>query len=222
MELDPMDARTKQSDCEAAAAPVTVRRPFLKDFPAILDISNWATCHTAANFKLEPETLDHWVGLWNGEREMFPWFVAEADGAVVGFAVASPFKNRCGFAYTAEVTVYLKPDHTSRKIGTALYTHLIPTLRAQGYRTLIAAIALPNPASERLHAHFGFERVGLLAGVGWKFRRWHDVAYWQLAFCDDGSAPAPIRPVQEAVALLDKNSGTTRPPSGDESREGNQ
>lgn len=197
-----MEAEARTSSQESPAEVVSVRRPFLKDFPAILEISNWATCHTAANFKVEPETLDHWVGLWNGQSETFPWFVAEMDGAVVGFAMAFPFNNRCGFAYAAEVSVYLEPNHVSSGIGTALYTRLIPTLRAQGFKTLIAAIAIPNPASERLHLHFGFRKVGLLRGVGWKFDRWHDVAYWQLTLREDAEVPDRLKTVQEAIGLL--------------------
>ena len=34
----------------------------------------------------------------------------------------------------------------------------------------------PNEASNRLHVHFGFERVGILPEVGRKFGRFWDVA----------------------------------------------
>ena len=37
-----------------------------------------------------------------------------------------------------------------------------------------------NEASIRLHARFGFERVGLFPQVGYKFDRWLDVAYMEL------------------------------------------
>lgn len=196
-----MNTDKSESRSQVVKEDVVVRRPFLKDFPTILDISNWATCHTAANFKMEPETLDHWVGLWNGKREMYPWFVAESGGSVVGFAMAMPFSDRCGHVYAAEVSVYVDPDHLGRNVGKALYARLLPTLAAQGYRTVLAAIAIPNAASERLHEAFGFRRVGVLSRIGWKFDRWHDVAFWQLTLRDDGSAPEPIKPVTEAMAL---------------------
>ena len=159
---------------------LTIRAPLLEDFPKILEIANWATCHTAANFKLKPETMDEWITLWKGAGEQYPWLVAESNGAVIGFAMASPFKGRCGYAYSAEVTVYVAPDNHGKGTGHALYGRLIPTLKAQGYKTLIAVIAIPNQASERLHARFNFKKVGVLERVGWKFRRWHDVGYWQL------------------------------------------
>lgn len=175
----------------------TVRRPFLRDFPTILEISNWAACHTSANFRTEPDTLEHWVDLWKGKAERYPWFVAERDGVVTGFAMASTFMDRCGSTHAAEVTVYVHPDHLGEHIGHALYARLIPTLQAQGFRTLVAVIAVPNPASETLHERFGFKKVGQLSRTGWKFGKWHDIAYWQLLFGGADDPPMEIRPVQE-------------------------
>jgi phosphinothricin acetyltransferase len=76
-----------------------------------------------------------------------------------------------------------------------LYGRLIPVLQAQGYRTLIAAIAIPNEPSERLHRAFGFAAVGTLARVGWKFGAWHDVVYWQRLFDVSDGAPGVIMSV---------------------------
>ncbi len=175
----------------------TVRRPFLKDFPTIMEISNWAACHTSANFHTDPQTVEHWVDLWKGKAERYPWFVAEHDGMVTGFAMASPFLDRCGSSHVAEVTVYVHPDHLGEHIGHTLYARLLPTLRRQGFRTIVAVVTIPNPASEALHHRFGFSRVGQLERVGWKFGRWYDVAYWQLLFGETDEPPTEIRSVQE-------------------------
>lgn len=56
----------------------------MQDFPALLDIANWATCHTAANMKTEPDRLQYLVDLWKGMADRYPWFVAEQNGPVVG------------------------------------------------------------------------------------------------------------------------------------------
>jgi phosphinothricin acetyltransferase len=50
--------------------------------------------------------------------------------------------------------------------------------------TLIGGIALPNPASVRLHEKFGFEKVGHFKEVGFKFNQWIDVGYWEKMFPD--------------------------------------
>ncbi len=200
-----MGVQTSESRSRTEAGEITVRRPFSKDLRAMLEISNWATCHTTANFRIEPETLEHWTDLWNGKSETHPWFVAERGGVVVGFAMASPFKNRCGYAFTAEASVYIDPDHVGTGIGSALQKKLISTLAAQGYRTLIAVIATPNPGSERLHEQLGFQKIGVLSQVGWKFGKWHDVAYWQLKLRDDDGPPDPIKTVAEVLSLATKD-----------------
>ena len=176
---------------------ITVRRPYAQDFPVMLEISNWATCHTTANFRTEPETLEHWTQLAQGMPEIYPWFVAERRGAIAGFATLCPFKDRCGLKSAAEVSVYVHPDHLREGVGSALYKKLIPTATAQGFRTLVAVIAIPNPASQRLHEAFGFKRIGVLERIGWKLGRWQDLGFWQLKLVDDDSAPVQIRPASE-------------------------
>ncbi len=46
------------------------------DLPAILEISNWAALNTAANFAVEPESLQSWRESWRATHETFPWVVA--------------------------------------------------------------------------------------------------------------------------------------------------
>ena len=44
----------------------------------------------------------------------------------------------------------------------------------------IAVVAQPNPASCALHESLGFEPIGALREVGWKFSRWVDTRWYQL------------------------------------------
>ena len=84
---------------------------------SILEIANWATRQTAANMMVEPDTLAHWIDMWQDDLQRYPWFVADKGGDVVGFAMASPFQSRCGYAYSAEVTVYVDPGQRGRGVG---------------------------------------------------------------------------------------------------------
>jgi phosphinothricin acetyltransferase len=165
------------------------------DVPAIADIANWAAAHTLANFATEPEPASLWRQWWHETHERYPWLVARAGGRVLGFAKAAPHRARGAYAWTAEVSVYIHPEAHGERIGTRLYERLIPTLRAQGYVTLLAGITLPNPASERLHAAFGFVVCGVFHRVGWKQERWLDVGYFEAALSD--GAPAAIARVAD-------------------------
>jgi phosphinothricin acetyltransferase len=185
-----------------------IRLARLEDVPAILAISNWAALNTPANFAVEPESLASWEESWRQTHAMYPWLVAVEDGpagaagpggVVMGFAKAGPWKGRCAYHWAVETTVYVRVDRHGRGVGKALYGVLLPMLGAQGYCVALGGITVPNPASVRLHESFGFRRVALLERIGWKFGRWHDVGYWQLALRQ--GQPGSLQPVAAVGAL---------------------
>ncbi len=145
------------------------------DLPAVAAIYDAEVVGGYATFDTEPPPLHYWAAKLDG-----PLLVAERDGAVVGFAYATPYRPRAAYDRTREVSVYLAPAGRGRGLGRALYTELLARLRHAGVHTVLAVVATPNPASEALHRSFGFTRAGLLPDVGWKFDRWIDVAFWAL------------------------------------------
>ena len=84
------------------------------------------------------------------------------------------------YRYSAETTVYLKPQSTNKGIGTALYKSLIEEMKALQVHSLIGGIALPNNGSIALHEKLNFKKVAHFTEVGFKLNKWVDVAYWQL------------------------------------------
>jgi L-amino acid N-acyltransferase YncA len=120
-----------------------------------------------------------------------PWLVSEREGALLGYAYATRWKERSAYRFAVETTVYVDPAHAGRGIGSALYTALLGSLEALGIHTAIGGIALPNDASVRLHERFGFVKVAHFAEVGFKFGRHIDVGYWQLLIGEDGLRDVP-------------------------------
>src|SRR5688572_21995306 len=59
-----------------------------------------------------------------------PWLVAEADGNVVGYAYAGPWKPRAAYARTVETSIYLDATACGRGLGRRLYAALVERLRA--------------------------------------------------------------------------------------------
>jgi L-amino acid N-acyltransferase YncA len=129
-----------------------------------------------------------------------PWLVAETDGLLVGFAYGSVHRERRAYRWTAEVTVYIDPQHHRRGIGRRLYDELFPQLREQGFHVLCAGVTLPNDASLGLHRALGFHDIGVYRRIGYKHGAWHDVAWLQMFLRDpelDPAEPAPpLRPEQ--------------------------
>ena len=110
----------------------------------------------------------------------FPFYVADVDGVVVGYAYACPYAARASYRWGVTVGIYLHPDHRRAGHGRSLYAHLLPTLRRQGYVTAYAGITLPNDASVGLHQSLGFQLIGVYPSVGYKLGHWHDVGWWRL------------------------------------------
>ena len=115
--------------------------------------------------------------------------VVTEDGDVRGYAESSVFRDRPAYDHTREVSVYLGLDARQQGFGRRLYDQLLDLLRADGIHVALAVIAQPNPASEALHKACGFEPVGVLREVGWKFGGWVDTAWWQLRLGDGTPEP---------------------------------
>lgn len=171
------------------------------DLDAICDLVNWAILHTTAHFATKPESIESMRELWRRSHEHYPWLVCEVDGAFAGFAKGGKWNPRCAYAWACETTVYVRPEYRRRGVGRALYERLFAILRAQGYRTLVAGITLPNPASVALHEAMGMRRGGLFPQMGYKFGRWHDVGYWVLPL--GNGPPGEILPVSSVLSEPD-------------------
>jgi len=126
-----------------------------------------------------------------------PWLVAEQDGTIAGYAYASRHRERAAYRWASDVSVYVSADHRRLGVARSLYAELLDRLAGQGFRTVCAGIALPNPPSVALHESFGFALLGVYRDIGFKLGRWWDVGWWQLSLGpgepDDG-APAEPRP----------------------------
>lgn len=160
---------------------MNVRPATRADMPGVLEIYNEAVLHTTATYDYEPRTLEQRVA-WFEERarDGYAVFVAEDDaGRIVGWSALNPYHARPGYRFTAENSVYVAADARGQGYGRLLLPPLIEGARTRGLHAIIAAIDATNEASFRLHARFGFEKVGHFKEVGFKFGRWLDVVYLQ-------------------------------------------
>jgi phosphinothricin acetyltransferase len=151
------------------------------DLPGILEIYNDAVLTTTATYDYEPRTLEHRTQ-WFEERQRdnYPMFVAVDDAErVIGWSALNPFHARLGYRFTSENSVYVAADMRGKGVGKLLLAPLIEGAKARGLHAIIAVIDADNEASIRLHAAFGFEKVGHFKQTGFKFNRWLDVVYME-------------------------------------------
>jgi phosphinothricin acetyltransferase len=152
---------------------------------------------TPVSFETEPPGDEEMSRRIEAGAGLHPWLVAETDGAIAGYASASPFRPRPAYRYAVETSVYLDHERLGQGIGRGLYSRLIALVEAQGFAQAIAAITLPNEASVRLHQALGFSEAGAYRRVGWKCGGWHDVGLWQRALAPAEAPPREPKPVAE-------------------------
>ncbi len=162
-------------------APVAVRPSRDADVPSIAAIYAYYVLNSDATFETEPPSPEE-IGTRRAGilAHPLPHLVAEVDGAIVGFAYASPYRARAAYRYTVEDSVYIHPDRLRRGYGKRLLATLIENCESLGLRQMIAVIGgAENTASVRLHESLGFSKAGVLHSVGFKFERWVDTVLMQ-------------------------------------------
>jgi phosphinothricin acetyltransferase len=162
---------------------VPIRPATLADIPAITRIYAHAVKTGTASFELEPpseaDMSKRMQALLDGK---FPYFVAELDGAVAGYAYASLYRTRPAYRFTVEDSVYVAPEAHRRGVGKALLEKLIDACTTLGFRQMIAVIGdSEQAASIGVHRSCGFAPAGNLKTIGWKFGRWLDTPFMQRA-----------------------------------------
>ena len=169
-----------------------------RDAPAVAAIYRPAIETTIASFEERPPMPEVMAGRIAATLTRTPWLVAEdGDGRIVGYAYAGPHRERAGYRWSVDVSVYVDPAHHGRGIGRALYDELFDLLRRQRFVNAYAGIALPNPASIALHEAVGMQLVGVYRRVGWKFGAWHDVAWYGRRLVEVAGVPAEPIPLPE-------------------------
>ena len=116
----------------------------------------------------------------------YPYFVAECDGEVTGYAYAGAFKSRKAYECSAEVSIYVKEGSHKRGIGRMLYEALENALKEQGITNMYACIAVPEEEDEylnfnsmRFHEHMGFRLAGTFSKCACKFGRWYGMIWME-------------------------------------------
>jgi phosphinothricin acetyltransferase len=162
-------------------APEAIIRPAVReDLPDIAAIYNHEIAHSTATFDLEPPTTTYWEDRLAGKHPGDHLLVAvDGDEDVVGYAYSWSYRPRPAYHLTRETSIYLDPSVRGRGIGRRLYPALLDAMAGSGVHTAVALVALPNPASAALHRACGFQHVGTMREVGFKFDQWVDVEWYQ-------------------------------------------
>lgn len=185
----------------------TLRIATVSDAAALLNIYRPYVENTAITFEHDVPTLAEFEARINTTLHHYPYIVAEAHGAIVGYTYLSPFRKPAAYAWAAETSIYVQQGAGGKGYGRALYAALEHIAKAQHITNLNACIAytdVDDPhltnASMNFHAHMGYELVGTFHRCGWKFERWYDMIWMEKLLGNHEVPPKAVRPVAEIDA----------------------
>jgi phosphinothricin acetyltransferase len=152
------------------------------DIPDIREIYNYYVTNSVVTFDEKRWTLGQWREKYDHLAKLgLPFLVAESPtGQVLGYALVAPWSGKSSFRYTVENSIYLGQAAAGKGLGRALLEALIAACEEQGIREIVAVISDKGAeASIALHEKLGFEEVGRMGRVGFKFGRWLGTVYLQ-------------------------------------------
>jgi phosphinothricin acetyltransferase len=168
--------------------------------PSIGAIYAHHVLHGLASFEEDPPTADELLSRRASVLRLgLPYLVAERDGQVVGYCYAGLYRSRSAYRHTVEDSVYVADGLAGQGIGTTLLAALIDRCGCGPWRQMLAVIGnSDNQASIALHRLLGFQLVGTLKAVGYKFDRWVDSVLMQRDL-GEGCNTAPVCNDRETI-----------------------
>jgi phosphinothricin acetyltransferase len=181
---------------------ISIRSAAPGDAAELLKIYSEYVEKTAVSFEYETPSVAEFEKRIRDTLLKYPYFVAENEDGIVGYAYAAAFKWRAAYDWSVETTIYLKKDARRQGIGKELYSVLEEALRRQNILNANACIAVTDEYdpyvtndSWRFHEHMGYELVGRFHKSGYKFNRWYDMIWMEKMLGEhtaDAAKPVPF------------------------------
>lgn len=162
------------------AVELLIRDATEDDAHAVQSIYAHHVLHGTASYDYEPPSVEETLAkIRRIAAAGWPFLIAELEGRAAGYSYATQFRDREGYRFTCENSIYVHPDFLGRGVGKKLLQELLARASAYGFRTMVAVIGGAEPASIGVHASCGFAEAGRLRAVGYKQGRWLDNVYMQ-------------------------------------------
>lgn len=167
--------------------PIAIRIASVNDAASLLNIYAYYVENTAITFEYQVPSIQEFANRIYHILQTYPYLVATIHNEIVGYAYASPFKDRDAYNWAVETTIYIKEGMKKKGIGRKLYESLEAILYIQNILNLNACIAYPaeeedeylTKDSAAFHEHFGYKLVGEFHQCGYKFNRWYNMVWME-------------------------------------------
>lgn len=154
-----------------------IRSVTAADAEALVGIYAHYVRETAITFDTDVPSVSEFENKIRHITGFYP-FIAAVDGdEILGYAYADVFRSKAAFAWSVEMTIYVRRGCHRRGVGTALYLRLEELLKEQNITNLYACITYPNPESIAFHEKLGYSYIGRFEKCGYKLGQWQDVVW---------------------------------------------
>ena len=153
-----------------------------KDLKSAHKIYNYYITSSYSNFEEKKITFkDFFKNYKNIINKKLPYLVALYDQKVVGIAYLNQFREKSGYRFAFENTIYIHNNYIKQGIGSKLLKALIHRSKKNKQIKLIVAVigSIDSQSSIKIHQKLGFKKVGKLTKVGFKKNKWIDSIFLQ-------------------------------------------
>ena len=153
-----------------------------KDLKSALKIYNYYITNSYSNFEEKKLTFkDFYKNYKNIINKKLPYLVALYDQKVVGIAYLNQFREKSGYRFAFENTIYIHNNYIKQGIVSKLLKALIHRSKKNKQIKLIVAVigSIDSKGSIKIHQNIGFKKVGILKKVGFKKNKWIDSIFLQ-------------------------------------------
>ena len=145
-------------------------------------IYNYYIVNSYYNFEEKKLTFNQFnMNYKNIIKNKLPYLVALSKNKVVGLAYLNKFREKSGYRFAFENTIYVHEKHTRQGIGYKLLKELLNISKNhKNIKSIIAVIgSIDSKASLKLHKKLGFNKSGVLKKIGFKNNKWIDCIFLQ-------------------------------------------
>ena len=161
---------------------LTIERISGKHLKEAHKIYNYYIINSYSNFEEKKLTFNQFhLNYKNIIKNKLPYIVALSEKKVVGLAYLNTFREKSGYRFAFENSIYVHDQYTRQGIGYKLLKELLYISKNHKNIKLIVAVigSIDSKGSLKLHKKLGFKEMGVLKKIGFKKNKWIDSIFLQ-------------------------------------------
>ena len=153
-----------------------------KNLKDALKIYNYYIDNSFSNFEEKKVNLsDFTKNYTNITKKKLPYLAAMIDKNLVGIAYLNKFREKSGYRFAFENTIYVHNNYLKQGIGFKLLKQLVTSSKKnKDVKKIVAVIgSIDSIGSIKVHKKLGFKNCGKLKKIGFKKNTWIDCIIMQ-------------------------------------------